>query len=814
MKCFNFLLFLMLVQAAVFGQYSLSGVVSDPAGKPLSGAHVILPGLSKQLLTGIHGEFNASVVSKEAQTIQVTYIGFQRFSQVVIADQAQNLKIRLSPLTVITEEVLVSSSRADEKSPLAYTNVGSDEIKAINQGQDIPYLLNYTPSFVATSDAGNGIGYTNFRIRGTDPTRVNVTINGVPMSDAESQMTYFVNIPDLASSTDNIQVQRGVGNSTNGASAFGASIDLQTIKLNADPKVNYSSSGGSFSTFRNTLSASSGLLKNKLAFDLSMSKISSAGFMDRASSDLKSFFISCGYFTDKTILKATAFSGFEQTYQAWNGVPSVRLNNDAAGMQKYETDGLYTHEQTLEMLNSNSRTYNRYTYKNQVDHYRQDNTQLHFSHQLNEDLNIKASAFYTHGRGYYEQMVPDQSYADYGLTSPLVGGSAISNSDMITRKWLDNGFYGTIFSMNYRKQGNTLTIGGGATVYDGQHFGRILWSKAVGYANPQLEWYRGTGLKKDANLYGRYSVELAHHLTGSVDLQIRKVKYHIGGYDDKLRDNTQDHNYSFFNPKFGLFYSPTIRQEAYLSFSRANREPNRGNFVDADPLGKQPTFETLNDIELGYKFKGSDYVIGVNVYDMMYANQLILTGQINSVGSPIMTNVADSYRKGVELMTSVKFLKKFQWNVNTTFSQNRIQQFVEYVEDWDNGGLKENKLGATDIAFSPNLTANSTLSFSACKSVEISLLSNYVGNQFIDNTSSNDRMLKAYFVQNLRFDYRVTQKLFKDLKFKLLINNFLDKKYESNAWVYSYLYNGQRNKMDGYFPQAGTNFMFSVSVGF
>ena len=815
MKHLSFLLFLILIQTALFGQYSLSGIVLDGNGKPLSGANVILPNLSQQLVTGSHGEFNASVVSKESQTIQVTYIGFKPFSQVVSAGDTQKLKIVLSPLTILTEEVLVSSSRAEYKSPLAYTNVGTAEIRAMNQGQDIPYLLNYTPSFVATSDAGNGVGYTNFRIRGTDPTRVNVTINGVPMSDAESQSTYFVDIPDLASSTENIQVQRGVGNSTNGASAFGASIDLQTTKLNAEAKANYSSSVGSFNTFRNTLSASSGLLKNKLAFDVSMSKISSAGFIDRASSDLKSFFISGGYFTDKTILKATAFSGFEQTYQAWNGVPSVRLNNDIAGMNQYESDGLYSHQQTLEMLNSNSRTYNLYTYKNQVDHYQQDNYQLQFSHQFNEDLNIKASAFYTYGRGYYEQMVPGQSYADYGLTSPLVNGSAVSNSDMITRKWLDNNFYGTIFSMNYRKDNNTLTLGGGASIYDGQHFGRVLWSQAAGYANPQLEWYRGSGLKKDANLYGRYSVQLTNHLMGSADLQVRNVNYQIGGFDDDLRNITQSHKYNFFNPKFGLFYTPNIHREAYLNFSRANREPNRDNFVDADPQGKQPTFETLNDIEIGYKLKGSDYAIGLNAYGMMYKNQLILTGQINAVGSPIMTNVDDSYRKGIELMTSVKFLKKFQWNVNATLSQNKLQHYVEYVEDWDNGGLHENKMsGETDIAFSPNLTANSVLSFKACKTVDISLLSNYVGKQFIDNSASNDRILKAYFIQNLRFDYTMPQKLFKELKLKLLVNNLLDEKYESNAWVYSYLYNGQRNKMDGYFPQAGTNFMFSVIVGF
>ena len=650
MKRFGLLLALQFIAAIVFGQFSLTGIVKDLKGETLSGANVTLKNTFSRTTAGINGDFKFSNLPKGDYTLVVTFVGYKNFSKEITLSNSRTVELVLEPTTVLTEEVLVSAARAGEKSPMAYTNIGKEEIQASNLGQDIPYLLNYTPSFVATSDAGNGVGYTNFRIRGSDPTRINVTINGIPMSDAESQSTYFVDIPDMAASTENIQIQRGVGNSTNGAAAFGATIDLQTSKLNPEAKANYSSSAGSFSTFRNNLSASTGLLNGKFAMDISMSKLNSAGFIDRGSSDLKSFFVSGGYFTPNTILKATVFSGFEQTYQAWNGVPSVRLNNDVAGMNQYETDGMYTHEQTLNMLNSNSRTYNLYTYKNQVDHYQQDNYQLQFSHKFNAYLNLNASAFYTYGRGYYEEYVADQSYADYQLANPVINGTGVEITDMITRKWLDNSFYGMIFSLNYKNKANSLSVGGGANVYDGQHYGRVIWAKTAGDANMDYEWYRGSGLKKDNNLYARYSNQITENLNTTADLQYRTINYEIGGIDEKLRDVTQIHNYNFFNPKFGLFYTPGVHQEAYLSYSRANREPNRDNFVDADKTGKQPTFETLNDFELGYKYKSSNLMAGTNIYFMRYKNQLIHTGQINSTGAPIMTNVDKSSRTGVEFM--------------------------------------------------------------------------------------------------------------------------------------------------------------------
>jgi len=803
-----------LVAVMTFAQFSLTGIVKDEKGEPLSGANVVLGNTFNGTTTGTDGVFKFSNLNKGQYTIVVSFIGYNSYSKEIFLNSPEKLAIALEPASVLTEEVLVSASRAGQKSPVAYTLIGKETIRKSNLGQDIPYLLNYTPSFVATSDAGNGVGYTNFRVRGTDLNRINVTINGIPMSEAESHSTYFVDIPDLAASTENIQIQRGVGNSTNGAGAFGATIDLQTSKLNPRPNAGYSSSMGSFNTFRNCMTAGTGLINDKFAVDASLSKITSSGFIDRSSSELKSFFVSGGYFTSNTILKAIIFSGFEETYQAWNGIPSVRLNSDLEGMKRYEEHGLYTQEQTQNMINSDSRTYNLYTYDNQVDHYQQDHYQLHFSHKFDQYLNLNMATFYTYGRGYYEQYETDQSYADYQLQEPVINGVTIEKTDLIRRKWLDNDFYGMIFSLKYKKGPNSLSLGGGGNIYDGRHFGKIVWTRITGDTKYDHEWYRGTGLKKDYNIYARYNILFSEKFNATADLQYRNINYDIVGNDDNLRNISQNHKYNFFNPKIGIFYIPGVNQEAYLSYGRANREPNRDNFVDADPGGKQPVYETLDDIELGYTYKSSDIMLGTNLYYMHYDNQLILTGQINNVGSAIMTNVDESYREGIELMASAKFFKNFNLRANATISRNKIIDFTEYIEDWDNGGLVANSIGQTDLAFAPQVTANSVLTFKPCNTLEISVLTNWVGSQYIDNTRNLDRRLHAYLVNNLKLNYALKQKLFNELNFNLLINNILNKQYESNAWVYSYLYEGKRNKMDGYFPQAGINFIFSINVGF
>ena len=805
----------LLLQCIVFwgfAQFTLKGTVKTEKGERLVGANLTISNGFNGTTTDVNGAYRFKNLKVGVYQLTVSFIGYEKQNKEVRLAEDQTLDIVLKQDNIMAEEVLVSATRAKEKTPVAFTTVEKSEIRDNNMGQDIPYLLGLTPSFVTTSDAGTGVGYTNFRIRGTDLNRINVTVNGIPMNDAESHGTWWVDIPDLASSTDNIQVQRGVGTSTNGAAAFGATINLQTTTINKDAFAEYSSSAGSFGTLKNSVGVGTGLLKGKFTFDARLSKVTSNGFIDRASSDLKSFFVSGGYFTDKTILKVNVFSGLEDTYQAWNGVPSVRLNNDLAGMQRYADHYLYSQKQVDEMVASNSRTYNLYTYENEIDHYQQDHYQVLFSHQINELFSVNASLFYTAGKGYYEQYKENQKLADYLITPPVFGGVSIKKSDLIRRKWLDNDFYGMTFSATRKQETNEFTFGGGYNVYDGNHFGKVIWARNAGDSEMNHEWYRGTGLKKDFNLFAKYNYELTENLNLFADFQYRKIDYSITGLDDDLRDLKQGHNFEFFNPKVGLYYQLSEKQNLYINFARANREPNRDNYVDADPKGKQPTFETLNDFELGYKYSTSHLALGVNAYLMSYQNQLILTGEINDVGAPIMTNVDNSYRTGLELMAGLKLTEKLKWGVNLTLSKNKIKDFTDYVDDWDNGGQIATKLGTTDLAFSPEMIANSQLSWIAAKGLNISLQSYSVSKQYIDNTSSNDRKLNGYFLNNLKFTYNVPQKFAKEFNLHLMISNLFDTKYENNAWVYSYVLGGERFSMDGYFPQAGINFMAGLDI--
>lgn len=807
----------LLLQCIVFwgfAQFTLSGTVKTETGERLVGANLTLSGGFNGTTTDVNGVYQFKNLKGGVYRLAVSFIGYEKQTNEVKLTGNQTLDVVMKQDHILAEEVLVSATRAKEKTPVAFATVEKQEIKDNNLGQDIPYLLGLTPSFVATSDAGTGVGYTNFRIRGTDLNRINVTVNGIPMNDAESHGTWWVDIPDLASSTDNIQVQRGVGTSTNGAAAFGATINLQTTTINKDAYAEYSTSAGSFGTLKNSVGVGSGLLKGKFTFDARLSKVSSDGFIDRASSDLKSYFVSGGYFTDKTILKLNVFSGLEDTYQAWNGVPSVRLNNDMTGMQRYADHWLYSQKQVDEMVSSNSRTYNLYTYKNEIDHYQQDHYQLLFSQKVTSAFSLNTSLFYTSGKGYYEQYKEDQKLADYLITPPVIGGETVKKSDLIRRKWLDNDFYGVTFSGTFKQETSEFTFGGGYNEYDGNHFGRVIWARNAGNSEMDHKWYRGTGLKKDFNLFAKYNYELAENLNLFADFQYRKIDYLIDGLDDDLRNLTQNHHFEFFNPKVGLFYKLSDRQNIYANFARANREPNRDNYVDADPNGKQPTYETLNDFELGYKYNAPRVAFGANAYFMSYQNQLILTGEINDVGAPIMVNVDNSYRAGIELMAGMKLTNNFKWDVNLTLSKNKIKDFTEYVDDWDNGGQIANKLGTTDLAFAPEVIANSQLSWMATKGLNVSLQSFSVSKQYIDNSSSNERKLDGYFLNNLKFTYRVSQKFAREFNLHLIVNNLFDVEYENNAWVYSYVYEGKRFAMDGYFPQAGINFMAGLDIKF
>ncbi len=812
MRKIGLLLLLQWLVMAGFAQTSLRGVVTDHKRQPLPGASVVIRQTYSGLSTASDGSFEFRNLKPGKQILMVSFIGYETKEVEVNPQETPEIRVELKPKVIYTEEVLVAATRAGAKTPVAYTNISREQLQERNFGQDTPYLLALSPSFVATSDAGAGIGYTSFRIRGTDMNRINVTVNGIPLNDAESHGTWFVDQPDLAGSTHNIQIQRGVGTSTNGAAAFGATINLQSLSFNPEPYAEYRTAAGTFNTFRNSAAAGTGLINGKFTVDARLSKISSDGFIDRAFSDLKSFYFSGGYYSANTVVKTMIFSGLETTYQAWNGVPSVRLNNDMEGMKRYEDHWLYSPEETAQMLASNPRTYNLYTYENQVDNYQQDHFQLHFSHRLNSFTNLNAALHYTIGLGYYEQFKANERYSKYGMSNPVINGQEIRRTDLVRRKILDNDFYGGIYSLNYKKGGADVWFGGGIHQYDGLHYGRIIWAANMGTYPKNHEWYHNTGKKTDINHYLRTNYQVTNQLSLFSDLQYRHIDYSIVGMDDDLRDIGQEHQFGFFNPKAGLFFQPSDNQYGYISFARASREPNRDNFVDAAKSGPQPRHETLNDLEVGYQLKNPWFTAGVNLYYMFYDDQLVLTGQINDTGAPIMINVDKSYRAGIEINWGVKIIRNLQWDANVTFSRNKIRDFTEFVDDWDTGEQQSFSLGTTDLAFSPGIIANSKMRWSPAKNSEISLVSGYVGKQYIDNTSDPERVLNPWLVNNLMADYRFNSSLFSEVTVRFMINNLFNAEYESNAWIYSYILEGQRFKMDGYFPQAGRHFMIGLDI--
>lgn len=808
-----FFVLAMLVSSGLFAQFEIKGKVVTSNNSPLPGASIYISGTSLGTISDVEGNFQLSDIEKGNLEIHTSFIGYQ--AKVIEINLQKNIEllISLEENAIITEDIFVYALRASSKTPVANSNISKEEIEERNLGQDVPYLLSTTPSFVSTSDAGAGIGYTNFRIRGTDANRINVTVNGIPMNDAESHGVWWVNMPDFSSSVQDIQVQRGVGTSTNGAAAFGGTINMQTNTLRKEAYAEYNGATGSFKTLKNTVRVGSGLINNHFSFDARLSKITSDGFIDRASTNLKSFFVSGGYYADKTIVKLNIFSGVEKTYQAWNGVPSVRLNNDMAGMQEYEDNWLYSHEETQEMINSDNRTYNFYTYENEIDNYQQDHYQLMFSHQFGENFNLNAALHKTYGRGYYEQYRKDDDLTDYKLENVVIGSDTITSSNLIRQKWLDNDFYGATFSLNYLNHNSQFTFGGGWNKYDGRHFGNIIWAQFASNGAKDYEWYRSTGNKTDFNIFAKYNYAFSDAINLYADLQYRNILYSITGIDDDNRDITQDHTFGFINPKLGAFYQPNKNSKAYLSWAVGHREPSRSNFVDAD-ANEEPTFETLNDFELGYNYQTSKVNIGANMYYMLYNNQLILTGEINDVGSAIMTNVENSYRAGIEILAGIKLLSNLKWDLNATISRNKIQNFTEYVDNWDTWGQDAVEIGTTDIAFSPNLIANSQIRYEPIEKLVFSLITQYVSDQFIDNSSNDNRKLDAYLVNNLRTSYSIHPTGVNEIEFSLLVNNLLNNEYETNAWVYSYILGGQRYKMDGYYPQAGINFLVGVNIKF
>ncbi len=787
MKQISLLLVMLFFTAHVFAQ-SISGTVKDNEGNTLPGATVKISGTYLVTVSNDDGAFIFKNIKKGNYTIEVSLIGYESIkNEVVISDNDLSVDIELKTSDIIADEVIITAIRADIKTPVAYTNIGKEDIDRYNTGQDIPYLLDMTPSVVVSSDAGTGIGYTSMRIRGTDMTRINVTLDGIPLNDSESHGVWWVNMPDFASSVDNIQIQRGAGTSTNGAAAFGANVNFVTNVLEKDAYADVNCTYGSFNTQKATFKVGTGLLKNHFSFDARLSKIHSDGFIDRARSDLESYYVSGAYVDKKNFFKINVFRGTEETYQAWNGVPKDSLETN--------------------------RTYNSYTYENEIDHYTQKHYQLFYTRKFNKYFNLNIALHHTKGEGYYEQYKEGEDFVDYGLDNIIIGTDTITDTNLIRRKWLDNNFTGAIYSLRYSINNLNVVFGGAWNKYDGDHFGRIIWAEYASTGNIRHEWYNNSGSKTDINEYLKINYSIFPELNLWADIQYRIIDYSIDGIHDDLRDITQANSYKFFNPKAGLSYNIDQNQNSYFSFAVANREPSRSNFRDAAE-GEEFVPETLYDFEAGYKLALNKLAFNLNLYYMSYKDQLILTGEINDVGAYIMSNVPESYRAGAELSAGIKLTDFAEWKLNATYSRNKIKNLTVYVDNWDTWGQEPETYSETDISFSPEIIAGSELSFNIFKGFNASLISKFVGKQFIDNTSNNERSLDSYFVNNLRLSYSLKLKKIKEIAFNVSINNIFNEMYETNAWVYRYYFGGEHYVMDGYFPQAGINFLAGISLRF
>ncbi|MFV8338359.1 TonB-dependent receptor [Flavobacterium sp. LB3P21] len=667
------------------------------------------------------------------------------------------------------DEVLVSAVRVTTKTPVSFSNLDKKEIKFRNLGQDIPILMNYLPSVVTTSDAGNGVGYTGIRVRGSDATRVNVTINGIPYNDSESHGTYWVNMPDFASSVESLQLQRGVGTSTNGAGAFGASLNMLTDNFAKESTGEISNSFGSFNTRKHTVKFSTGLMNDHFEIAGRLSALNSDGYVDRGASDLKSYFLQGTYVGKTTLIKALVFGGKEKTYQSWNGIDGETLNND----RTFNSAGAFTDEQ------GNARFYD-----NETDNYQQDHSQLHWNEKISENWSTNFGLHYTKGKGFYENYKEDADLADYGL-QPV---GPVTTTDLIRQKWLDNDFYGTTFSANYKKEKLDVIFGGGWNKYEGSHFGKVIWARFASQSELGDRYYDDYAVKTDGTVFAKANYQITEKLSLFGDLQYRTVNYKANGVQADVVDDT----FNFFNPKTGLTYDINANNALYFSYARANREPNRTDYE-----GGNVKPEKLNDFELGWRHVAEKVQFNTNVYYMAYKDQLILTGSLDDVGAPIRSNSEKSYRLGLEVDATIALTNQLIIRPNFTLSANKNTDLAVEGQNY----------GTTDIAYSPSIIAGNILVYTPVENLHISWLQKFVGEQYMNNIELPAAKLAEYFVNDLNIAYEFKPKsVFKSIILTGLVNNFLDKKYVSNGYMYDiYPY---------YYPQAGINFLAGLTLKF
>jgi len=782
MKKITFFLFLFVSILANAQTFTLNGKVVNENNESLPGATVLVKENNKGTSTDFDGKFRVNL-PKGTSTIQVSFVGYKTVSKEISLTKNDAIEFVLFPNATVLEEVLVAAVRVQSDAPIAHSNLTKKEIAKRNLGQDIPVLLNYLPSVISSSDAGAGVGYTYIRVRGSDASRVNVTINGIPYNDAESQGTFWVNLGDFASSTQSLQLQRGVGTSTNGSGAFGASLNILTDAISEQAGGEIANSFGSYGTRKHTVKFTTGKVNKHFEFAGRLSNIYSDGYVDRASTDLKSYFFQGSYTDDNTLIKAITFGGTEKTYQAWYGLDATQLEQD--------------------------RKQNPYTYDNETDNYKQDHYQLHWDEKLNENWSTNIGLNYTRGKGYFEQFKADSGISKYNEIVEQTGVDSWGTpvTDAIVRRWLDNHFYVFNGNTTYKKENLEIVSGFSYSNYKGDHFGEVIWAKQFApTANIRDQYYFSDASKKDFSVFSKATFKISEKLKTFVDLQGRFVNYKTNGLTADRNPLNIEEKFSFFNPKLGFTYSINKKNSLYISYAKANKEPNRDDYKN----GKEVKLESLDDYEFGWRLKNNTVQLNTNLYYMAYNNQLIQTGGLNDVGEYLRKNVKDSYRFGLEIDANIKISSQFSVNQNLTLSSNKIKDFI-----LDREGTVTN-IGTTNIAFSPDIIAGNAIVYKPTDYFQLSFLSKFVGDQYLSNTNTKASKLEDYFISDLNFVYEIkTVAIFKSITISGVVNNIFNKRYVDRGYTYLNTWTGPTSfEVQGFYPQATRNFLIGATLKF
>ncbi len=798
------LIFSVLEMSGQQGRGVIEGTVTDTGGNPIAAAYVVIDSLFSGVTTGNDGRYMIRGLKDGIYNLRYSFVGYDTETRAIKLVGHVVSDVVLTEAITMTDEIVVRANRAGSRTPMAYSNIENSIMRKNDMTRDMPYLLALTPSVVETSDAGNGVGYTSLRIRGTDANRINVTVDGIPLNDPESQQVFWVDLPDLASSTGNVQIQRGVGTSTNGSGAFGASMNINTLLLPASPGASVDFSAGSFSTFKATAKIWSGKIDDKFSTMIRASSISSDGYIEYSASDINSVMVSGSWETAVNKLRFNVISGRERTGISWWGVPQDSLDVH----RRFNPAGVYEDNDG-----------NIHYYADETDNYTQNHYHLFYTHKFTQKMSLNTGLHLTKGSGYYEEQKSDIDSEEYDLGSLIWAEDTITETDIIQRKWLRNDFFGIIWSLVRTGNKTEWIAGGGANRYDGDHFGKIMWMEFPGTILPGHEWYRGHGYKDELNIYGKVNSEISARFNWFIDLQYRFIGYKITGLDDDLRNISQNHYYRFFNPKTGIFWNDGKGSDAFVSVSVAHREPTRSNFTDATgDNNATPRPERLLDFESGYSFKTGTLSLSLNLYMMLYHDQLVPTGKISNTGYSVMTNVPESYRAGVELSCNYRPSSRAALQFNLTLSRNKILDFRNYYFDYNTSDWTSqyvwNDLGVVDIAYSPSVIGSGELEVNPLKNIALRLNGKYVGKQYFDNTMTNKRSISPYFVSNFIAEYEIGPKKPETINLRLQVNNIFNNLYENNAYGGMWKEDGQEKTWAYFFPQAGLNFMCGLSLIF